>query len=166
MRIRHFFLFFIVLPSLLLSKEYSLTALCQKAIHNNPGIKSYAYRTAASHSFKDQSIDQYKPHLNISGQYGHQNYFYEYTTKNEYYDGNVYNYQFMLKQPIYRAELLHMITDARAKEKLAVLQEEDEKAKLVTQVIQASIESVRQKKVIAILKKKVSLLQKEYDNIE
>jgi len=161
-----FFLFCsIVLMSFLDAKAYALSDLCKKGLHNNPRIKSYAYRTSASHSFKDQSIDQYKPHFDIGGQYGHQKYHYERTTGNDEYNGNVYNYQFSLKQPIYRAELLHLITDARAKEKIALLQEEDEKAKLVTQILQASVESLRQKKVISILQKKVALLQKAYDNI-
>ncbi len=156
---------FITCAVLLHSKEYTLTDLCKRGIQNNPRIKSYIHKTSASHSFKDQSIDQYKPHFNISGQYGHQNYYYDYPTRRDEYNGNAYNYQFMLKQPLYRADFLHMITDARAKEKLALLQEKDEKAKLATQIIQASIESVREKKIISILKKKVSLLQKAYQNI-
>ena len=155
----------VVFLSFLQAKEYSLSDLCKKGLQNNPRIKSYGYRTSASHSVKDQSIDQYKPHFSISGQYGTQNYYYEYPTQNVYYNGSSYNYQFMLKQPIYRADLLHKITDAHAREILAQLQEEDEKAKLTTQILQASIESIRQKKIIVILKKKVALLQKAYDNI-
>ncbi len=159
------FLLVLFFLTLIHAKNNSLSELCKKGIRNNPGIKSYAYKTSASHSYKDQSIDQYKPHFSISGQYGTQNYLYDYTNRNETYNGSVYNYQFTLKQPIYRAEFLQAITDARAKEKLAAYQEEDEKAKLITQIVQSAIESIRQKKVISILEKKVSLLQKAYSNI-
>ncbi len=152
--------------SLLSAEKYSLSALCQKGIDNNPKIKSFSHRTSASNSFYDQSIDQYKPHLNISGLYGKQNYKQGTSERIEHYQGDSYNYQFSLKQPIYRAQLLHAITDAEAKKRLAVLQEEDEKAKLITMILQSSVELIRQKKIVAILTKKVTLLEKAHENIQ
>ena len=140
----------------------SLAQLCEKGIKNNPKIKGMSYRSSASASYYHQSIDQYKPHLNISGQYGLQNY--DLSLHN--YKGNTYNYQFSLKQPIYRAKLLEAIKDASARKELSMFQAEDEKAKLITQILQVSVELTRQKKVIDILKKKVTLLEKAYENIK
>ncbi len=154
--------FFLLSFSLLYAKSYSLAELCKKGIHNNPRVKSLGYRSSASRSYYDQSIDQYKPHFNISGQYGMQNY--DLGTTN--YRGSTYNYQFSLKQPVYRAKLLEAIKDASAKEMLSKLQLEDEKAKLIAQILQVSVELTRQRKIIDVLKKKVALLEKAYENIK
>ncbi len=151
--------------SFLHAKSGSLVKLCEYGIKNNPKIKSYAHRASASHSAYDQSVDQYKPHFDISGQYGTQNYSYESSAGTTPYHGASYNYQLTLKQPIYRAQLLHAMTDAKAKEELTRLQEKDEKAKLITQILQASVELIRQKKIIAILEKKTILLEKAYETI-
>ncbi len=159
-------LLFVFSFSLLNAGKYSLAALCEKGIQNNPKIKSLAHRSSASHSMYDQSISRYKPQLNISGQYGNQNYDLGSSDNMQKYQGIAYNYQFSLKQPIYRAQLLHSIKDAEAKEKMSKLVEIDEKAKLVTRILQVSIELTRQRKIIAILTKKVSLLGKANENIQ
>ena len=159
-------LLFLFSFSLLSADKYSLAALCEKGIKNNPKIKSLAYRSSASHSVYDQSIDRYKPHLNISGQYGNQNYDLGSSDNMQRYHGVAYNYNFSLKQPIYRAQLLHSIKDAEAREVMSKLGEKDEKAKLVTQILQVSIELTRQRKIIDILTKKVSLLGKAHENIQ
>ena len=143
-----------------------LADLCTKGLKNNPNIKSFEYKSSASHSYYDQSIDQYKTHLTISGQYGNQNYQYKYPTRTDDYHGTSYNYNLSFRQPIYRAQLLEGMHDAKAREMLAKLQEDDEKAKLVTMIVQNAIDLTRQKKSIEILHKKVSLLTSAYDNIE
>lgn len=147
------------------AKENLLSTLCQTGIQNNPKIKSFGHKTSASHSYYDQSVDRYKPSLNISGQYGNQNYHYEYPEQNVYYGGKTYNYNFTIKQSIYRQQLIEGITDAKARKELARLTEEDEKAKLITMILQNAINSARQKKIIAILTKKRTLLQSAYENI-
>ncbi|BAF71299.1 TolC family protein [Sulfurovum sp. NBC37-1] len=164
MRTRAIFLCLLLFTSLE-AKNDSLVKLCEHGIKNNPRIKSYTHRVSASHSVYDQSVDQYKPHFDMSGQYGRQNYQYESVSGIRPYNGLSYNYQFTLKQPVYRAQLLHMMTDARAKEKLTRLQEKDEKAKLITQILQTSVELIRQKKIVVILQKKTVLLEKAYATI-
>jgi len=155
----------LLLFSSLWGKSDSLLKLCEYGIKNNPGIKSYTHKISASHSAYNQSIDQYKPHLSISGQYGLQNYSYESSAGVTPYKGVSYDYQLSMTQPLYRAQLLHMMTDAQARETLTRLQEKDEKAKLITQILQASVEVIRQKQIIAILEKKTSLLEKAYTTI-
>jgi len=157
---------FVVLFFSLLHAEYSLEKLCQIGIQNNPKIKSNSYRELASNSVHDQSIDQYKPHLNISGQYGVQNYDLGDSLREQHYQGKNFNYLFSLKQPIYNNQLLHAITDSEEKEKLSKLQSEDERAKLTTQILQVSVELLRQRNIIDILTKKESLLAKAYNNIK
>lgn len=149
------------------AKENSLADLCRKGIENNPKIKSFGHKTSASNSYYDQSVDRYKPSLNISGQYGNQNYHYEYseTKTKEYFGGKAYNYNLTFKQSIYRQQLIEGITDAKARRELAKLQEDDEKAKLVTMILQNAINSARQRKIIAILTKKRNILQSAYVNI-
>ncbi len=142
-----------------------LAALCQKGIENNPKIKSFEHKASASHSYYDQRVDRYKPSLNISGQYGNQNYHYEYPETNIYHHGRAYNYNLTFKQSIYRAQLIEGIKDAKAREGLALMQEKDEIAKLVTMILQNSINSVRQKKIIVILEKKHFVLTSAYENI-
>lgn len=77
--------------SFLHAKSGSLVKLCEYGIKNNPKIKSYAHRASASHSAYDQSVDQYKPHFDISGQYGTQNYSYESSAGTTPYHGASYN---------------------------------------------------------------------------
>ncbi len=154
-----------LLFSVLNADKFSLAELCQKGIENNPKIKSFSYKSAASGSYYDQAVDQYKPHLSVSGQYGDQNYKYEYESGDEEYHGRTFNYQLTLKQPIYRAQLIEGMTDARERERLAKLQEMDEKAKLITQILQSTVELTRQKRIIAVLQKKVSVLEKAYENV-
>jgi outer membrane protein len=160
-----FMLAILFFASSLYAKSNSLVKLCEYGIKNNPKIKSYEHRVSASHSAYNQSVDQYMPHFDISGQYGTQNYEYESSIGTTPYQGISYNYQLTLKQPVYRAQLLHMMTDAQAKEKLSLLQEKDEKAKLITQILQASVELIRQKRIIDILGKKTILLEKAYETI-
>lgn len=148
------------------AQEHTLSNLCQKAIKGNPKIKSFSYKSSASGSRYDQSVDQYKPHLNISGQYSRQNYKLGNETQVYPFLGNSYGYNISLSQPLYRAQLLHAMTDAKAREKLAKLQEKDEKAKLITQILQVSIALIREREIVNILEKKVSLLEKAYENIK
>jgi len=160
-----FFILLAILSVSLYAKEASLVTLCKQGIQNNPKIRSFSHRVSASHSAYDQSIDQYKPHLDMSGQYGTQNYYYASSAGKTHYQGMNYNYQFTLKQPLFRAKLIEAISDAKAREQLTRLQEKDEKAKLMTQILQTSVELIRQKKTIDILKKKTELLEKAYGNI-
>ncbi len=155
-----------LLLSMLGAKSNSLADLCNKGLENNPKIKSFEHKTSASGSHYDQSVDRYKPSLNISGQYGRQNYHYEYADdRKEYFGGRAYNYNLAFKQSVYRKQFLEGITDAKARNKLAKLQEDDEKAKLVTMILQNAINSARQRKIIAILTKKKALLESAYTNI-
>ncbi len=158
----------VLLLTMLDAKNSSLADLCQKGLENNPKIKSFGHKTSASQSYYDQSTDRYKPSLNISGQYGNQNYHYEYSEDDrpkEYFGGRAFNYNLTFKQSVYRAQLIEGMNDAKAREGLAMLQEKDEKAKLITMILQNAINSVRQKKIIAILSKKFSLLASAYENI-
>lgn len=164
MPIKSLFVFAIFL-SMLNAKEFLLADLCEIGIQNNPKIKSFGHKTSASHSYYDQSIDRYKPHLNVSGQIGNQNYHYEYPNERIPYQGNAYNYNLSLKQPIYRAQLIEGIKDAEARKMLAQMQEKDEKAKLVTMILQGTVESIRQREIIEILTKKQTLLQGAYEKI-
>ncbi len=150
------------------AESYTLADLCKKGLENNPKISSFGHRTSASGSVYDQSIDQYKPHLNLSGQFDQQNYHYGATDTGDarHYNGFSTNYKFSVKQPIYRAKLLHAITDAKEREKLAMLQEEDERAKLVVQILQVSVELAKLKQVISILKKKTSVLEKAHTHVK
>ena len=154
------------LLSILDAKSNSLADLCQKGLENNPKIKSFEHKTSASNSYYDQSVDRYKPSFNVSGQYGRQNYHYEYgDDSKEYFGGRAFNYNLSFKQSVYRQQFIEGITDAKARNKLARLQEDDEKAKLVTMILQNAINSARQRKIIAILTKKKALLESAYTNI-
>ena len=152
--------------SVLSAQTYSLESLCKKGIASNPKIKSFQHRTSASHSYYDQSIDQYKPHLNISGQVAQQNYILAYPQYDQKVDGLSHQYQVSVRQAIYRATLLSAMTDAKEKIILSNLMEEDEKAKLITQILQSAFELIKLQKTIKILTQKEKLLQKAYNNIE
>lgn len=158
----------IVFASIILHAEsFTLADLCKKGLENNPKISSFTNRTSASKAAYSQSIDQYKPQINLSGQVDNQDYFYTSTFGNDQqYDGTLYNYKIALTQAIYSAKLLEMITDSKARQVLTGLQEEDERAKLVIQILQVSVELLKIKQSIAILEKKVSLLQKANTNID
>jgi outer membrane protein len=145
------------------AESFGLADLCKKGLENNPRISSFSYQTSASGSRYDQSIDKYKPQLSFSGQYDRQKYTF---SSGSLYNGTAYNYKFMMSQPIYSGRLLNAITDAEARKKLAAMQEEDEKAKLVVQILQVSVELSRLKQTIGILEKKVSVLRKAHDNIK
>ncbi len=157
---------FLLFFSVLSAQQYTLEALCQKGIKNNPNIRSFAYKTSASNSYYNQSVDQYKPHFNISGQLAQQNYTLSYSTGDQKYQGLSHQYQFTLNQPVYRPTLLYAMDDAKKRQLLARLMEEDEKAKLVTQILQNTFELIRLKKNIQILTQKSELLQKAYTNLK
>ena len=165
MQIRSLIIFSLAFSSLI-SQEYTLDNLCQKGIENNPKIKSFIHKTSASKSYYDQSIDRYKPQLSIDGQLAHQQYTLEYTTGEQEFEGLSHQYQFSLKQPVYRATLLSSITDAKERIMLAKLFEEDEKAKLITQILQNTFELIRLKKTIQILTQKENILKKAYKYIK
>jgi len=152
--------------SLISAEKFTLEKLCKKGIDSNPKIKSFAYKVSASNSFYDQSIDQYKPHFNIDGQYGKQKYTLESTNTVQDFNGVTHQYQFTLNQPIYRAKFLEAITDAEERITLSKLIEEDEKAKLTTQILQSSFELIRLRETIQILSQKEKILEKAYKNIE
>jgi len=157
------YLFALVTP-LYLSAN-SLDMLCKIGLEHNPKIKSYKHKVSASHSYYNQSKDQYMPHLNISGQYGYQDYDLGSSLSSKPYKGESYNYMFSVRQPIYRARLLDAIHDAQAREKLAKIEQKDQEARLVIQIVQSSIEILRDKKTVEVLSKKTKVLKKAYDNI-
>ena len=160
------FVYAVIFLSFLHGESYTLADLCKKGLDNNPRIKSFRHRTLASTSVYDQSIDQYKPHLSANGQVDRQKYHFSSASGViTPINGTTYNYKFTMNQPIYSAKLLEGITDAKAREKLAGMQEEDEKAKLVMQILQVTVEVSRLKQTISILEKKVSVLKKAYENI-
>jgi len=161
-----FLLILSVFLSLLSAEKYSLEKLCQKGIENNPKIKSFAYKVSASNSFYNQSIDRIKPHFSIDGQVGQQEYSLKSGNSLQDFKGISHQYQFSLKQPVYRAKLLSAVTDAKEKIVLSKLLEDDEKAKLITQILQSSFELIKLKKTINILEQKEKILQKAYVNIE
>lgn len=152
--------------SQLQAEEYTLVQLCKKGLESNPKMKSFAHKVSASNSFYDQSIDNYKPHFTIDGQLGQQEYTLGSTISEQDYSGKSYQYQFSLKQPIYRANFLKSITDAEEKVMLSKLIEEDEKAKFITQILQNSFDLIKTRKTIRILSQKEKILEKAYENIE
>lgn len=152
--------------SILSAEKFTLSKLCQKGIEQNPRIKSFSYKTAASNSYYDQSIDQYKPHVSIDGQVGQQRYTLGNDEVNQKYDGISRQYSVSVKQSIYRATLLAAMTDAKENIVLSELILEDEKAKLITQILQSAFELVKLQKTIHILTQKENLLEKAYKNIE
>lgn len=155
-----------LIVSLLNAEKYTLDVLCKKGIENNPKIKSFAHKTSASHSYYKQSIDRYKPQVTIDGHIGYQDYQYEQSDGIVNFYGLSNNYRISLKQSIYSATLLRSMTDAKEREKLAQLVEEDEKAKLITMILQSSFELMKLGKTIEILTKKEQLLEKAYANIQ
>ena len=161
-----FIILFLILFSALHAGQYTLEALCKKGIEHNPNIRSFAYKTSASNSVYAQSVDQYKPHFTISGQLAEQNYMLTYSSGDEYYKGFSHQYQFSLNQPVYRPTLLYSMDDAKKRILLARLMEEDEKAKLVTQILQNAFELIRLKKNVEILTQKSELLEKAYKNLQ
>lgn len=156
----------VIALTVLNAEKYTLDRLCKQAIENHPKIKSFAYKSSASQSYYDQSIDKYKPHLNIDAQVAQQQYTLGSTLFSEDYNGVSYQYQFSLKQPVYRATLLSAITDAKDRILLSQLLMEDEKAKLVTQILQSTFELLKLKKTIHILTQKEQILERAYGNIE
>jgi outer membrane protein len=158
--------FFILLFTVVNAQQYTLETLCKKGIENNSNIKSFAYKTSASNSYYKQSVDQYKPHFNISGQLAQQNYTLSYSYGDEKYHGLSHQYQFSLNQPVYRPTLLYAMDDAKKRILLAHLMEEDEKAKLITRILQNTFELIRLKKNVQILTQKSKLLEKAYKNLQ
>jgi outer membrane protein len=165
MPIRWFLLLSLLLSTLSAGK-YGLGDLCQNGIEYNPRIQSFKHRTSASNSVYDQSIDQYKPHFNIEGEVGQQRYTLGSDVSSRDYDGRSQRYNVSVRQSIYRATLLEAMTDAEERTVLAKLIEEDEKAKLVTQILQSAFELVKLQKSIEILTQKEDLLHRAYKNIE
>jgi outer membrane protein len=155
----------LICSTFLLASTSSLQKLCSLGIQNNPKLKSFAYKTKASDSYYDQSVDRYLPQMSVSGQYGNDNYQYQYPHSVEKYNGRSYNYQVSFRQPIFREQLIHGITDAKARRKLAQLQMNDERAKLVSMIISNSVELIRQRKIVDVLQKKTTVLEKAYQNI-
>lgn len=157
-----------VFLSLLSAEKYTLENLCKKGLDSNPKIKSFAHKVSASNSLYDQSIDNYKPHFTIDAQLGQQDYILgnTVTIQEQSFNGRSYQYQFLLKQPIYRANFLKTITDAEEKIILSKLIEKDEKAKFITQILQSSFELIKTRKNIHILSQKEKILEKAYKNIE
>lgn len=152
--------------SLLSAQGYTLDQLCKKGIANNSKMKSFAHRTSASNSYYDQSIDQYKPHFNIAAQVAHEEYTLGYAGGEQPYSGISHQYTFSVRQPIYQATLLDSMKDAKERIVLSKLMEEDEKAKLITDILQSTFELKKQKKKIQILMQKEQILQKAHANIE
>jgi len=158
--------FLLLSSSPLSAGKYSLSSLCQNGIEHNPRIKSFEHRTSASNSVYDQSIDQYKPHFNIEGDVSQQRYTLGSDVSSRDYDGRSQRYNVSVRQSIYRATLLEAMTDAEERVVLAKLMEDDEKAKLITQILQSAFELVKLQKSIEILTQKEDLLHKAYKNIE
>jgi outer membrane protein len=150
--------------SLLSAKE--LSELCQKGITHNPKIKSFEHKSSASYSFYDQNEDRYKPSLTLSGQIGQQEYTYDNALGGTTYSGETHSYRATLKQVIYNSSLGYNLIDAKAKITLAKLQEEEEKAKLITQILQSSFELLKLQQTMELYHQKEQILQKAYENIQ
>ena len=150
--------------SLLSAKE--LSELCQKGITHNPKIKSFKHKTSASHSFYNQNEDRYKPSLTLSGQIGQQEYTYDNSLGGTTYSGESHSYRATIKQVIYNSSLGYSLVDAQERIKLASLQEDDEKAKLITQILQSSFELLKLQQTKELYHQKEQILQKAYDNIQ
>lgn len=148
------------------AEVHTLKTLCQKAIDNNPKIQSFTHKTSASNSYYDQSIDRYKPQFSIDGSIAQQKYTLAYPSGDQNFDGVSHQYSVSIRQSIYRATLLESMSDAKERIRLAELIEEDEKAKLVTQILQNAFELLKLKKSIHILTQKEKLLKRAYKNIE
>ncbi len=159
-------LFFSLSLSVAWAEKYSLDTLCKKGVENNPKIKSFEHKTSASHSAYNQRVDKYKPQITVSGSVGYQNYSYDVADDTEVHNGYTNNYQASLKQSIYSLMLLRSIATSEEIERLARLREEDEKAKLIVNILQNSFELVGLRETIDILKKKEQLLKKAYENIQ
>lgn len=160
------FMAFSITVSFVYANSYTLDILCQKGVENNPRIKSFQHQTAASHKVYDQNFDRYKPSLNLSGQAGYQKYTYGEDIDSVQYEGNTYNYRATVNQVLYKAALGYAMDDAEKRIVLAGLQEEDEKAKLIAQILQSSFELVKLKKIMLLYQKKEEVLLKAYNNIE
>ncbi len=149
-----------------LSYTKDLSELCQKGITHNPKIKSFEHKSRASHSFYDQNEDQYKPSLTLSGQIGQQEYTYDNSLGGTQYSGETHSYRATLKQVIYNSSLGYGLEDAKHKITLASLQEEDEKSKLITQILQSSFELIKLKQTMDLYYQKEQILNKAYQNIQ
>ena len=149
-----------------LANAKDLSQLCQKGITHNPKIKSFEHKSRASHSFYDQSVDRYKPSLNLSGQIGQQEYTYDNSFGGTKYSGETHSYRATLKQVIYNSSFGYGLEDARHKITLSNLQEEDERAKLITQILQSSFELLRLQQTMNLYKQKEKILDKAYQNIQ
>lgn len=149
--------------SVSVAQKYTLDVLCDKGINNNPKISSFKHKTSASHSAYDQAFDRYKPSLSVGGRFGVQDYSYSGNTE---YSGNTYSYRASIDQVLYRASLGHGLDDSEKRIALAKLQESDEKAKLITQILQNVFELVKLQKTTELYVKKESILAKAYSNIK
>jgi len=139
-------------------KPINLSQLCQKAVINSPKIISIKHKESASFYSTEQLYDKYRPQIGISASGGYERYDEKYSSgrKVKYSDG-VYNYSLSVSQAIYRPKLLKQIDNYRLRELASSLQRVDEKAQLVTMIMQTSIERIRLEQIVRLNRKKVKL---------
>ena len=143
----------------------SLSNLCSNGIKSHPKIKSLRYQESAKEFVYNQGIDQYLPQISLTANAGYEKYKYEYPTRDVWLNNRYYQYTLVFQQAIYEPVLLKQITDSALRSKLSRVKTADEKARLVTQIAQTSIELIRLSQIKDISQKKRDLYQKAYKQI-
>jgi len=136
----------------------NLSQLCKKAVSHSPKIISLQHKESASFYSTEQLYDKYKPQISISASGGYERYDEKYPSgrKIKYSDG-VYNYSLSVSQAIYRPKLLKQIDNYKLKELASSIQRADQKAQLITMIMQTSIERMRLEQIVRLNRKKVQL---------
>jgi len=136
----------------------NLSQLCKKAVSHSPKIISLQHKESASFYSTEQLYDKYKPQIGITAGGGYERYDEKYPSgrKIKYSEG-VYNYGATISQAIYRPKLLKQIDSYRVRELASSLQTADQKAQLITMIMQTSIERMRLEQIVRLNRKKVQL---------
>jgi outer membrane protein len=142
-----------------------LGSLCSKGLDTHPRIKSSILKMKSKDYLYDQGIDRYKPQLTITAEGGYEKYEYEYEVGDKWTSNHYYDYGITITQTIYNYQLLKQIDDYALQRRLAAVQTEDEKARLVTQISLTSIELIRLAQIREFARKKKDLYQKAYEQI-
>jgi len=144
----------------------TLQQLCKSALQHHPKIRAAHHRTLAGEYAYQQAIDRYKPRLSIDANFGYDKYDYDYPEKKVVYEDTITQYTVSLTQPIVRLVDWNRIDDAKLRKKATAIQEEDEKAKLLTQIVQTVIELSRLQEIQKLNQKKVEIFAQAYKTIK